>query len=96
MNVGLTIKKLRKEKGLTQKELSEMTGLSQGYLCHIENNQREQSIKVLTKIANSLDLPLGYIIFASMEKEDVEATKQRDFDLIFPIMKEMVDKLFIE
>ena len=58
------LKKIRKEKGMTLEELSELCGVSAGYLCHLENGSRAHpSIEVMEKIANALNKPIFEIFF---------------------------------
>ena len=45
----------RLEKGLTQKELAEMTGISQGDISRIERGTANPSIKTIQRLATSLD-----------------------------------------
>lgn len=49
------IMKARVEKGLTQKELSLMTGISQADISRLENGTANPSIKTLKRIAAALD-----------------------------------------
>lgn len=50
------IKYYRLEKGILLSELSDKTGLSAGYLCHLENGGRNNpSFNVMSKIANALN-----------------------------------------
>ena len=50
------IKKFRKEKNMSQKELAQLLGISTGYLSHLENGGRKNpSILLLKKIADILD-----------------------------------------
>lgn len=50
------IKKLRISKGMTLEKLSEMTGISIGYLCHLENRTRKNpSIEIMDRISAALD-----------------------------------------
>lgn len=44
----------RKEKGLTQKELSELTGIAQADLSKIENGNANPSLKTLKRLAEGL------------------------------------------
>ena len=44
----------RKEKNLTQKELSELTGITQADLTIIENGNANPSLNTLLKLANGL------------------------------------------
>ena len=58
------MKKIRKEKGMTLEELSELCGVSAGYLCHLENGSRAHpSIEVMEKIANALNKTIFEIFF---------------------------------
>lgn len=59
------IKKYRKEKGLTLKELAEISGVSSGYLCHLEKGSRDNpSTDVMEKIAISLNKSIPEIFFS--------------------------------
>ena len=58
------LKKIRKEKGMTLEELSELCGVSAGYLCHLENgSSAHPSIGVMEKIANALNKTIFEIFF---------------------------------
>lgn len=58
--LGTHIKKLREQKGLTLKELSERTGIRKEYLKKIEEGTAYGVLlcKHLVKIANALDISL--------------------------------------
>ena len=50
------IKKIREEKGLTLAKLSNLSGISIGYLCHLEKGSRNNpSIDVMEKISKALN-----------------------------------------
>ena len=60
------IKKIRKEKGLTLVKLSELSGVSVGYLCHLEKGSRSNpSIDVMEQISKSLNKSITEIFFVS-------------------------------
>ena len=44
----------RREKGITQKELSELTGIAQGDISKLENGSANPSVKTLKRIAAAL------------------------------------------
>ena len=44
----------RREKGITQKELSELTGIAQGDISKLENGSANPSIKTLKRVATAL------------------------------------------
>ncbi|MBP1743258.1 MAG: transcriptional regulator, family [Firmicutes bacterium] len=54
------IKELRKEKGLTLKDLSAKTGLSVSFLSQVENGASSLAITSLKKIAEAFDVTINY------------------------------------
>ena len=49
------LKKTRKIQGLTIRELSDLSGVSMGYICHLENGTRKNPSKIIMeKIAKVL------------------------------------------
>lgn len=57
MHVGELIKEAREKKGLTTTQLAEKVDVSQEYISHLENNQKENpSLEILKKIAIALDV----------------------------------------
>ncbi len=56
MSIGDNIKQLRLEKGLTQKRLSELTGISEVMISQYERGIRTPKNKNLKKIAYILDM----------------------------------------
>ncbi|WP_312654382.1 helix-turn-helix transcriptional regulator [Proteiniclasticum sp.] len=61
------IKVLRKRRGLTQKKLSKLLGISNTYLCDIERSRTKPSIKILMKIVSVLDANL-HITHSSIDE----------------------------
>lgn len=54
--VGMKIKKLRLEKGISQETLANLAGLDRTYIPSIEKGERNVSITVLEKLAKALDI----------------------------------------
>ena len=52
--LGQKIKKLRKERGLTQVELAVIVNISPVYLGFIENGRRRPSLRTLERLARAL------------------------------------------
>jgi len=52
------LKRLREERGLTQKKLSEMAGVYRTYISDVETGRRIPSLTLLEKITKSLGLQL--------------------------------------
>ncbi len=58
------IKKIREEKGMTLLELSNKSGVSVGYLCHLEKGSRKNpSVKIMEKISDALNKTISEIFF---------------------------------
>ena len=58
----------RKSSGLTQKQLSERTGITQGDISRLENGTRNPSIRLLQRLADGMDMVLQ-VTFVPKEKE---------------------------
>ena len=59
------IKKYRKERGLTLKEVADRSGISVGYLCHLEKGSRDNpSTEVMENIAIVLNKSIPEIFFS--------------------------------
>lgn len=56
MEIGNKVKVFRKEKGINQKKLAQMAGISNSFLCDIEVGRTSPSIKTLEAIAKALDI----------------------------------------
>ena len=60
------VKKYREARGLTLKELAQMSGVSAGYLCHLEKGKRDNpSTEVMENIAIALGKTIPEIFFSS-------------------------------
>ena len=60
------VKKIREQKGITLVKLAEMSGVSVGYLCHLERGSRKNpSIEIMEKISKALNKSITEIFFIS-------------------------------
>lgn len=58
LKAGFALKRLREEKGLSQRELAEIVGKPQSTIVRIENGNMNATIKLLDEIAEKLDKKL--------------------------------------
>lgn len=58
MNIGEQIRKLRKDKNLTMKELGSLVGVSEQAIGNYERGDREPNMATLQKITDSLDISI--------------------------------------
>ena len=58
------MREIRAKKGMMLKELAEKTGITIGYLCHLEKGTRTNpSVQVMSKIADALDKDVKDVFF---------------------------------
>lgn len=58
------LKYIREEKGITLLQLSKVSGISVGYLCHLEKGTRNNpSLEVMEKISNALNKTVSEVFF---------------------------------
>ena len=62
MSLGLRIRTLRKALGLTQQGLAERTQVSRIYIQALESNRRTPSMKLLSRLANSLEVEVQDLV----------------------------------
>lgn len=62
MKISEKLYELRKQHGMTQKEFSDKTGVSQSAIAYYEQGSREPKVSQLKKIALSFDIPIMELI----------------------------------
>jgi transcriptional regulator with XRE-family HTH domain len=90
MNIGEAIKEMRTDRRLSQKELAEMSGISQNTLCSIEKGYSFPSKETINAICSALEIPVSYLLFSSITEEDVPEEKRE----VFNALREPMMKLF--
>ncbi|EQK47041.1 helix-turn-helix family protein [[Clostridium] bifermentans ATCC 19299] len=89
MNIGANIKKFRKEKALTQKDLAEITGISISAIEKYERGRLNPSLGKIESIANALDVTIQEL--KPGEKQQVKNITQFSTD---ELLKEIVKRGF--
>jgi transcriptional regulator with XRE-family HTH domain len=77
MDLGSTIRAIRKRKQITIPQLCEGTGLSKGFISNLENNKTSPSIATLETIAAYLKVPLPYLLLQKEERMQVTRLSER-------------------
>jgi len=80
--IGANIKTLRLAKGLQQKEVASMTGVSVSQYGRIENGLTKSSIVVLLRMAEALEVSLDMLIYGEKTEIDKEPIVLKDKDLV--------------
>lgn len=86
--LGNKLKKLRKEKNLTQSELSLSLGLSENYIAKVESGVRP-SMETFRKLAAFFLVPIEYLV--SEKEDDPAAIPVRNQEVLEALME--VDKM---
>lgn len=60
--IGHNIKSIRKQKGITQEQLADMTGLSKVHISNMENANTKVSLTAIVKIASALKTSVDHIL----------------------------------
>ena len=95
MKIGVTIKKLRKEKRIKQIDFSKQCGISQTYLSQLENDERNPTVDVLERISNVLEIPYPVLSFLSITVENVPEEKKEVYKRMEKVMFGLVEDVFL-
>lgn len=91
--LGKTVKLLRINAGIKQKDLAKRLNISSNYLSLIENNKREPSISLIERVSEELDVPVSYIFWHAYEKpEDLPEDQLKLFEslkALLPLLQEL-------
>ncbi len=68
MNIGEAIKTLRTKRGVTQEELAERSGVTQGFLSLVERGEREPALDFIDTVSRALNVPPQLILLLACEQ----------------------------
>lgn len=87
------IKRLRKQKNLTQKQLAEMIGVKNTIISFYEVGDRIPSPEIIVKLASVLHVSTDYLLgLDKKESIDVSDLKESDRDLIRSLVDSLREK----
>jgi len=85
-SLGDKVRSIRREKNLTQQELGDLSDLSYKYVGEIERAEKNPSIKVLSRIANALNVELVELISFDLPSPLAEGADQA-------VRKKLLDRI---
>lgn len=94
MDIGPTILRVRKEKGIKQKDLARGAGISPTYLSQIEKGQRIPRLDILEKISVEINVPLSILSFLSLDIDSIPEDKKYAYNQVKPLLDGLVEKIF--
>lgn len=71
MLIGLKLKEIRLNNGMTQTELAKRLGLSHTTICLYESDSRKPSIARITEIATIFNVSADYFFYGNVEDEQL-------------------------
>lgn len=84
MNIGKSIRHLRKEKGISQVKLCELCNISQSSLSQIEKGLKHPYNKTIYKICEQLGISGALLFMNSIEESDIPESKREMFAKLKP------------
>ncbi|MFY9177982.1 MAG: cupin domain-containing protein [Caldicoprobacterales bacterium] len=80
--IGAQIKKLRKKNQMTLKQLSELTGLSVGFLSQLERGMTSVAIDTLLNIASVLGVSINYFFTERESHNEDPVARRHEYEII--------------
>lgn len=90
MNIGNAIRTLRKDKGYNQTLLAEKAKISLNALSQIERGETFPKKETLNNICEALDTKPNYLLFLSIDEDDVKEDKKEVFKLLYEPLKKLI------
>lgn len=75
MNVGRTIRQLRRAVGLSQRELAERVSVERTYLTQVESGTKTPGIVLIKNVAKELNVPIA-LLFVDDDDEDFQVMEE--------------------
>jgi len=67
--IGWNLRRLRKERGVTQEDLATDSGIDRGYISGVERGVRNPSVSVLVRIADAIGVDVSELFDRSKAEE---------------------------
>ena len=83
MNIGVTIRAFRLQKGMSQGDIEKRTGLLRCYLSRVENGHTVPSLETLQKIAHAMDLQLAQFFSDDSVGRDMSGLRLSEEEIRF-------------
>lgn len=87
MLVGLLVRRLRRDVGITQEQLARRAGIGQSYLSQIENKKKEPSLATIQALAKAFEIPNSTMLLLALDPEEIEGAKRN-------LLSELQDGLY--
>ncbi len=82
MNIGTLIRRCRKERKLTLKNVAEKASISEGFLSQVENDVNSPSVDTLLRICNAIGVNAGDLLSQVSKQEKIVLIRKSEWDEI--------------
>ncbi|QJC95040.1 transcriptional regulator, Cro/CI family [Bacillus mojavensis] len=96
MSFGHKLKTLRKQRGLTQKELAEKLFLSQSSITRFEKDEILPTSETLSKIANYFDVSIDFLLDRPQPPQKKKSNLEKAFNEAIEELKDEETLLFMK
>jgi transcriptional regulator with XRE-family HTH domain len=94
-NFGGELRRLRKQRGLTLNEVSELSGITTQYMSMLEKGVRKSvSFEIMSRISKFYGVPLDYFTKFLSEEEEVEALNDIELSLWNTLNQKIQDDIY--
>jgi XRE family transcriptional regulator, regulator of sulfur utilization len=93
MNLGTTLRDLRKKKGMTQVAVAKKLKMTQAHVSKIESGESKPNTETLEKLSTLYGLTPQIVLYMSMKEGDVPKKNRKLFQQLKPIMDDMIEQL---
>ena len=84
MELGSTIRRLRKERKLTAKEVAGLSGISANALCATERNKSFPTKKTFFAICEAIGVPYYLVLIECVTIDDIPPENREAFNILWP------------
>jgi len=94
MNIGIAVKKLRKQKSLNQSELAQAVGITQTSLSQIESGVKTPNSGTMKKLCDYFQVPELMIFLLATDLDDIPEKNRDTFKKVFPLVSGLLLEIF--
>lgn len=80
MNYGKALAVIRAAKGLQQKELAVLLGVTSSYMSRIESGDRPMSTKMIERLARETKIPKELILLLAQDSKKIQKEDSKTID----------------
>lgn len=90
MEIGASLRQIRRDKNLSQVLVCKKLKISQTYLSQIEKGTKEPSGEMFRKICKFYKVPHQMVVWQSLREEDIQKAKRSIFKQLSPAINDLI------